>query len=214
MSAKRKKTPDIQNDADHDDESTQTSAETEQEAPEDQETSTDSLDSLGQELQRAEQETEELKDRLLRTMAEFDNYKKRVTREKDNLVKYGTEKLALDILPVIDNFERALEQAKEATEMSAVTEGLEMIFKQFADVLEKFNITAFASLGEIFDPEKHEAMAQQEHEEHEDNTVINEFQKGYCLNDRLLRPARVIVSKRPQPVSEPEDSDEADPEEA
>ncbi len=113
-------------------------------------------------IEKLEKENNELSDRLLRTMAEFDNYRKRVAREKDDLLKYGAEKMALDILPVADNFERALEQAKTAANAAAVVEGVEMIFKQFLATLEKFNIKPFDSIGQTFDPEKHEAMAHQE----------------------------------------------------
>ena len=130
-------------------------------------------------------------------MAEFDNYKKRVIREKEDLIKYGTGKFAYELLSVVDNFERAVEQAKSAEEIQSIAEGIEMILKQFLDVLEKFHVTSFDSVGEPFDPEKHEAMAQQEHDGHKENTVISELQKGYSLRDRLLRPARVIVSKGP-----------------
>jgi molecular chaperone GrpE len=146
-------------------------------------------------IEKLEQDNIELSDRLLRTMAEFDNYRKRVAREKDDLLKYGAEKMALDILPVADNFERALEQAKTAANAAAVVEGIEMIFKQFLATLEKFNIKPFVSMGQPFDPEKHEAMAQQKSGEYAANTVMAEFQKGYSLNDKLLRPARVVVSQ-------------------
>jgi molecular chaperone GrpE len=148
-------------------------------------------------IEKLEQENKDLSDRLLRTMAEFDNYRKRVAREKEDLLKYGTEKMALDILPVADNFERALEQSKTAANAAAVVEGVEMIYKQFLATLEKFNIRPFDSIGEPFDPERHEAMAHQENDQYAENTVIEEFQKGYFLNDRLLRPARVVVSRGP-----------------
>ena len=171
-----------------------------------------SAEALYESLEKAEKEKEELNDRLLRTIAEFDNYKKRVTREKGNLIKYGTEKLAFELLAVVDNFERAFEQALEANEVQSVVEGIEMILKQFEGVLEKFHIKSFNSVGEQFNPEKHEAMAQQEDAEHEENTIISEFQKGYFLSDRLLRPARVIVSKGPSEKkaegSEPGDEEE------
>ena len=154
-------------------------------------------EAIVEQIDKLEKENGELSDRLLRTMAEFDNYRKRVAREKDDLAKYGAEKMALDLLPVADNFERALEQAKTAADAAAVVEGVKMIFKQFLATLEKFNIKPFDSIGQTFDPEKHEAMAQQEHGQHAENTVIAEFQKGYFLNDKLLRPARVVVSRGP-----------------
>jgi molecular chaperone GrpE len=144
-----------------------------------------------------EQEKNELADRLLRTMAEFDNYRKRVTREKEGLVKYGIERIALEILPVVDNFERALEQSQQATDVDPVIDGLKMILKQLVTALEKFEIKPFNSIGEQFSPEIHEAMAQQDHPDHADNTVIEQLQKGYMLGKKMLRPARVIVSRAP-----------------
>ncbi len=172
----------------------------------DEETSSDSREDVDTEAEEDEQdirlekietlekEKQEIHDRLLRTMAEFDNYKKRVTREKENLITYGTEKFAGELLPVIDNIDRALEQARNTEEAAPIIEGIRMILKQFLDVLEKFHIKPFNSVGELFDPEKHEAMAQQPHDEYDENTVITECQKGYFLRDKLLRPARVIVS--------------------
>ena len=103
---------------------------------------------LVEQIDRIEQENRDLSDRLLRTMAEFDNYRKRVAREKDDLLKYGAEKMALDMLPVADSFERALEQAKTASDAAAVVEGVHMIFKQFLATLEKFNIKPFDSVGQ------------------------------------------------------------------
>lgn len=146
-------------------------------------------------IENAEKENTGLSDRLLRTLAEFDNYKKRVTREKEELIKYGIERFALELLPVLDNFERACEQIQKAKEIDKVVAGVEMILKQLRDTLEKFQVKTFSSVGEPFDPEKHEAMAQQEHDTFAANTVTAEFQKGYYLSDKLLRPARVIVSK-------------------
>lgn len=154
-------------------------------------------DEQQQKLEKAEQEREEIHDRYLRTLAEFENFKKRVAKEKAGLIAYGIEKLALELLPVIDNFERAFEQAKQAEHVQPVVGGVAMILKQFEEVLKKFNIKPFNAVGEHFDPEKHEAMAQQEQPDIEENTVVQEFQRGYLINDKLLRPARVIVSKKP-----------------
>lgn len=150
-------------------------------------------------IKALEQEKNELSDRLLRTMAEFDNYRKRVTREKEGLVKYGTERIACEILPVVDNFERALEQSNHTTDLGPVVDGLAMILKQLLTALEKFEIKPFNSIGEQFNPEIHEAMAQQEHPDYEDNTVVEQFQKGYMLGEKMLRPARVMVSRAPEP---------------
>ncbi|MCX8044850.1 MAG: nucleotide exchange factor GrpE [Desulfobacterota bacterium] len=158
---------------------------------------------LMEEVEKIRQENKDLSDRLLRTLAEFDNYRKRVTKEKEDLIAYGTEKLASALLPVLDNFERACEQAHTAQDVRQVIEGVEMILKQFRETLEKFHIKSFHAAGEPFDPEKHEAIAQQEHDTYPPNTVTAEVQKGYVLGDKLLRPARVIVAKEPT-VSTPE----------
>ncbi len=149
-------------------------------------------------VQQKEQERQELYDRLLRTMADYDNYKKRVSKEKDDLVRYGNEKIVRDLLPVLDNFERAAGQAESAADGAVIREGIELILKQLRTVLEKFGVKDFTSVGSPFDPNRHEAMVHQESTEHEENTVISEFQKGYYLHDRLLRPALVAVSKRPE----------------
>jgi molecular chaperone GrpE len=154
---------------------------------------------LAAQLEKIKKENDELSDRLLRTLAEFDNYKKRVSREKEELIKYGIENFALELLPIVDNFERAREQANNAAEIGQVLEGIDMILKQLLAVLEKFQVTSFGSLGEAFDPQKHEAMAHQENDDFAENKVMAEFQKGYYLSDKLLRPARVIVSKGPIP---------------
>jgi molecular chaperone GrpE len=160
-------------------------------------------DEQQQKVEKAEQERQDIQDRYLRTLAEFENYKKRVAREKAGLIAYGTEKLALELLPVIDNFERAFEQAKKAEHIQPVVDGVAMILKQLEEMLKKFNITPFNTVGERFDPEKHEAMAQQEKPDTEDNTVVQEFQRGYLINEKLLRPARVIVSKKPSQETPP-----------
>jgi molecular chaperone GrpE len=148
-------------------------------------------------LEDIEKEKQEIYEHLLRTTADFENHKKRVQREKEDLLRYGNQKFALEILPVIDNFERALQQAEGTSDKESMLQGIEMILKQLLQALEKFGIKGFSSIGEPFDPHKHEAMSHQESVKHEENTVISEFQKGYFLHDRLLRPALVVVSKRP-----------------
>ena len=154
-------------------------------------------DELAQRLSERDKENAELLDRLQRSAAEFDNYRRRVSREKEDLLKYGTEKIAFDMLPVADNFERALEQAKAAQDTASVIEGVEMIYKQFLSTLEKYKVRPFDSLGESFNPERHEAMLHQPSHDHAENTVMGELQRGYVLDDKLLRPARVIVSRGP-----------------
>ena len=155
-------------------------------------------------LEQTEKEKQDLYDRLLRSTADFDNFRKRVSREKDELIRYGNEKLARELLPVVDNFERALQQAENSPDNKALREGIEMILKQFITVLDKFGVKYFTSVGQPFDPNKHEAMVHQESSEHEENAVISEFQKGYYLHDKLLRPAMVVVAKKPPENSEEE----------
>jgi molecular chaperone GrpE len=169
-----------------------------------------SAEELAAQLAEKESQRQELYDRLLRTMAEFDNYKKRVAKDKEDLTRYGNEKLVRELLPVIDNFERALEQAKNSPDQNALQEGVSMILRQLVTLLEKFGVKGFSSVGQPFDPNRHEAMTHQESAEHEENTVIAEFQKGYNLHDRLLRAAMVAVSKQPAA----EENQESPPEES
>ena len=140
---------------------------------------------------------EESYDRFLRAQAELENYKKRVEREKSTLVKYGNEEFIKAILPIIDNLERALDHTP-GENPDGLMEGIKITLNQVLQVLEKFGVTPIASVGEPFDPSKHEAMMQVESTDHEPNTVVSELQKGYFLNDRLIRPAMVSVARRPK----------------
>ena len=144
-------------------------------------------------------------DRFLRAQAELENYKKRVEKEKNGLVKYGNEELIRALLPVIDNLERALDHPV-GENPDGIIEGIKITINQFHQVLEKFGVTRIAAEGEPFDPSKHEAMMQVESSEHEPNTVVSELQKGYFLNDRLLRPAMVSVAQSPREPQEGEES--------
>lgn len=144
-------------------------------------------------------------DRLLRAQAELENYKKRVEREKSSLVKYGNEELIKAILPVIDNLERAIDHPP-GENSDGLKEGIKITLNQLLQVLEKFGVTPVPSVGEPFDPSKHEAMMQVESTDHEPNTVVTELQKGYFLNDRLIRPAMVSVAQPPRQKEEGEGS--------
>jgi molecular chaperone GrpE len=154
-------------------------------------------------------ERDELKDRLLRMAAETDNYKKRSEREKSEFFKRANERVLKDLLPVMDNLERALEHAvEEGGAEGAITKGLELTSQELWKILERHGVERIEALGEPFDPEFHEAMMQQEDPDVDDNTVINVLQKGYLLHGRLLRPAMVIVSKRP--AGQEEESEDSD----
>lgn len=147
-------------------------------------------------LKAAEQKADEYYDRLLRTSAEFDNYKKRTTREMRDTVRYANEKLFKELLFVVDNLERAIESAQqESSDDDPVLQGVRLTLSEVEKILERHNVKPVTALGEPFDPNFHQAMMQQETEEHPANMVVNEMQKGYLLHDRLLRPAMVVVSK-------------------
>lgn len=132
--------------------------------------------------------------------AEMDNYRKRMEREKENLVKYGNERVLSDLLAVVDNFERTIDMLKpdQDPKMKNVVTGLDMVKKQFIDALSKHGLTPVDSIGKDFDPNFHEAVAQEYAEGKKPNEVIKEFQKGYTLNGRLVRAAKVVVASDKQ----------------
>lgn len=132
--------------------------------------------------------------------AEMDNYRKRMEREKDQLLKYGNERVLSDLLQVVDNFERTIDMLKPDvdTKMQNVVTGLDMVKKQFIDALSKHGLTPVDSIGKEFDPNFHEAIAQDYAEGVKPNHIIKEFQKGYTLNGRLIRPSKVVVANDKQ----------------
>ena len=146
-------------------------------------------------LAQKEEELKKSQDRLLRLAAEMENTKKRIEREKADGVAFANESLIRDLLPVVDNLQRALEHSEKEADFQSLLDGVRMTLKGFLDGLAKFGCVPFESLGTTFDPNLHEAVMQQADPEHPDRTVIREFQKGYTLKDRLIRPAMVAVSK-------------------
>jgi molecular chaperone GrpE len=166
--------------------------------PEENEVEASGEDELSDNLETLKQNVEKERDRFLRLSAEFENYKKRMTRQMDDFRKYANESLLKDLLTVVDNLERAIQTSeKEVTESTqvCVVEGVEMTLTEVLKILKKGHVTPVEAMGKAFDPAFHEAVMQEESEEHPENTVINEFQKGYLIHDRLLRPAMVVVSK-------------------
>lgn len=131
---------------------------------------------------------------LQRLQADFDNYRKRTQKEKEDISKYAAERLVSAILPVLDNFERAIGSVQTSPDLAGYTQGVEMIFRQMHNVLVKEGLTVIEALGQPFDPNLHEAILSIESEEHPENTVVEEVQKGYYLKDRVLRPSMVKVS--------------------
>ena len=149
-------------------------------------------------LQQAQQQAAENHDLYLRARADLENYRRRAQKDKEDLAKFANENLLRELLPVLDNLSRALEHARsEGADDGALTEGVEMTLGQFRKTLEQFGVTPVDALEKPFDPNCHEAMGQVESADHPPNTVVQEMQQGYYLNQRLLRPSLVMVSKAP-----------------
>jgi molecular chaperone GrpE len=146
-------------------------------------------------LKKAQEEAAENYDRLLRVSADIENYKKRVAKEKSDLIRYGNEELIKELLPVIDNLERALGHANAEGNEEGIRSGVEMTLQQFLGILQRFGVTPITAEGEPFDPTKHEAIMEQATGDYDPGRVVAELQKGYLLNDRLVRPAKVVVAK-------------------
>ncbi|SFM46164.1 nucleotide exchange factor GrpE [Thermodesulforhabdus norvegica] len=146
-------------------------------------------------LKQKDQKIARLNEKILRMAAEMDNTRKRLERERNEAVAYANEQILRELLPVIDNLERAISHANSETDPKALLEGVEITLRSFLSTLERFGCTPFESVGKPFDPSYHEAIMQQETEEYPENTVLQEYQKGYMLKDRLLRPAMVVVAR-------------------
>jgi len=147
------------------------------------------------ELEIAKQEAKEAYDRFLRVSAEFENYKKRSAREMDDFRKYANQSLIKEMLAVVDNLERALNSSNgSSSNDKCMADGVNLTLKEILKVFEKFNVKPIESIGQPFDPTFHQAMMQEETDEHPENTIITELQKGYMIHDRLLRPSMVVVA--------------------
>jgi len=136
-------------------------------------------------------------DRYLRAVAELDNLKKRTQREREEYIRFANESLLREILPVLDNFDRALGAARAGSEAQGFVAGVELIQRELLKVLEKFGVTAYGALGQRFDPERHEAVQSVVRPDAAEMTVLEETQRGYLLNGRVLRPAMVVVAVPP-----------------
>lgn len=149
------------------------------------------------EIARLNIQLTELKDEILRARAELDNARKRAERDVEAAHKYGQERLIQEILPVKDSLDLGLAAAHTATDIDGLRQGMSLTAKMFADFLEKLGIQAVDPVGERFDPERHQAMTTEESAETPPGTVVRVMQKGYLLNERLLRPALVVVARAP-----------------
>ncbi|ORC38250.1 nucleotide exchange factor GrpE [Marispirochaeta aestuarii] len=154
----------------------------------------DGLEVLRKRIQELEAENSKLKDQYLRKSADFDNFRKRMFREKEESVKYANTNLLSDIINIIDDFERAIKSSQESKDFDMFHSGIELIEKQFTGMLERnWGLKRFESEGEPFDPQKHEAINMEEREGLQDQTVLEDYQKGYMLHDRVLRHSKVKV---------------------
>ena len=156
------------------------------------------LVNLRQQLAAKEQEAKDNYDRYVRQIAEAENFKKRNARERDDAIRFANEILLKDLLPVIDNLERAIAHGAGGENGKPLVEGVEMVLKGFLDALSKFGVSPIVAVGQPFDPTKHEAIAQVVSDAHEPNAVVEELHKGYMFRDRLLRAALVSVAKSPE----------------
>lgn len=148
-------------------------------------------------IQKANDERDQIRDQMLRTMADFQNFRKRVMDEKRMIEERANERFVTELLPVLDNFERGLAVMAQGGSVETLVDGVKAIEKQLKSVLEAQKVQRVAALGQPFDPDIHEALATVESAEHPDGTVIDEIEAGYKLGDRVIRPARVRVSKKP-----------------
>lgn len=148
-----------------------------------------------QKISELEAKLEESENRLLRLQADFDNYRRRVRLDQEAAQKYRAQNLVTDILPALDNFERALKVESEDEKIKTFLQGMEMVHRQLVEALKSEGLEAIAAVGESFDPNLHQAVMQVEEGEGESNTVLEEFQKGYKLKDRIIRPSMVKVKQ-------------------
>lgn len=151
-------------------------------------------DPVQEELEALRKQVEELQERCLRAQADFDNFRRRTRQEKEEFAKYASSKLVEQLLPVLDNFERALASSKESRDFDSLLKGIEMTFRQLDQALEQEGLKRMEATGQPFNPEFHQAIQQVESEEHEEGIVVEEVMKGYLFKDKVIRPAMVKVS--------------------
>jgi molecular chaperone GrpE len=158
----------------------------------------DAVEELRKLLEEKEQNIKTLHEKILYLQADFENFKKLKTKEKVETLKYGNEALIKEFIPVVDNLEMALNHAVNTDDYKSILEGVKLTFNEFLKVLEKAGVTRIDAVGKQFDPNLHEALYQEERDDIDPDIVISEFQKGYLLNERLIRPSRVVLSKKPE----------------
>ena len=178
-------------------------------------TALDPIEALEKNLKETKDELDKHKDKFVRLQAETDNFRKRLSREKEEFSQYANERLFKALIPIFDNFERALEAP--SSDVKSLKEGLDMILEQFSSFLEKEKVEPIKAIGEKFDPTFHEALTSEESADHEEGIIISQFVQGYTINGRVLRPSQVVISKKPSPESKEgskhESEEESDKEE-
>jgi molecular chaperone GrpE len=162
------------------------------------------LEKLQEEVRLKDEELLKQKDTFLREKAELENFKKRLTKEKEDFIQFANERLLKELVQIEDNLERAMETPNATLE--SLKEGIDMIQKQFSTFLKNQKVEPIEALEKPFDPNLHEVLTQQESDEHEEGTVIQEYSKGYTLNGRILRSTKVVISKKPTKEESAEDS--------
>jgi len=176
----------------------------EQEDPQENESAevgANELEKLRQDLESVQKAKDEVFDRLQRVYADYANFQKRVPKNIADTVAYEKERFIRSFLPVLDNFDRTLREAGSAQNLEAVIRGVEIIRDQMLTILKSYGVEPIESVNEKFDPARHEAMVRRSEPEKEDDVVLEEFQKGYTLNGRVIRPSRVAINKIPAPAA-------------
>lgn len=150
---------------------------------------------------RLEEKLQETNERLLRVAADFENYRKRIEREKGEYLKYANERLLRDLLTVVDNLYRALTSSEASGDSQAIVDGIRLVYQDILKVLDKFGVKPMVTTQKVFDPMYHEALQTAETEEAEPGTILQEVQRGYMMHDRVLRAAMVVVAASPEETS-------------
>jgi molecular chaperone GrpE len=148
-------------------------------------------------------ECQALQEKYLRLAAEFENYKRIAQRDQREYSRFANEQVLKELLPVVDNLERAIQSAKTSSETNTVIEGVQLTLKQFLETLSKFGVRPITSVGQPFDPSRHQAVTRTDDPDAPENTVVEEFQKGYLLHERVLRPAMVTVATGQRNTAQP-----------
>ena len=155
------------------------------------------MEELRDTIESLQKEKDELFGKLQRVSADYANYQKRAPKQISDTISYEKERIIKSLLPALDNFEHTLQNAHSAEDVGVLIKGIQIIYDQFVEILKSHNVEQIKALGEMFDPAVHEAMTQRTDTEKEGNVVLEEFQKGYTLNGRVIRPCKVIVNKLP-----------------